>query len=438
MEGRGGRDKAGRGAGADGKPLLRERLAEMCDVLAHRGFKRLAARVGCTVAPLAMVACGGDAGDDSPSLTPVEEWTARAEYGFGDRFEGDAVFGFYLDVRVPADGSRVYVLDAEASEATIRTPDGSLIRRVGRRGEGPGEFSNPGRLVFFDDGFYIKDDRRITRFTMDGELAGTDAFPVGVNYHNAGVQYWAMFSDRSFMALSAIDLMDESLNFYRADHVALLRVLPDGGSWRSETLATLSFEDYFSSVPVDGDTYPLPQRWLAPDHFQPDPGNSSLVVSRTQTELPGVVDFVELSTEGDTLWTRRIRLPPIPLREDSIAAAVEEVAAIIAQSTGNGTPSPQLKRRIRDSWIIPEYWPALRQIHLMSNGEIWFRPPGNDDRRIWYAVRKGEEEGAIRRVFAPEWFVPSDVNDTHVWGIRRDELDVAYVAGLRLERGVGR
>lgn len=409
----------------------------MFDVRVHRRFMRVAATVGCTVALWTLIACGSDAGDDSPTLTPVEEWTARAEYGFGDQFEGDAVFGFYLDVRVPADGSRVYVLDAEASEATIRTPDGSLIRRVGRKGEGPGEFSSPGRLVFFDDGFYIKDDRRITRFTLDGELVGTDAFPRGVNHRNAGVQYWAMFSDRSFMALSAIDLMDESLNFYRADHVALLRVLPDGGSWRSETLATLSFEHYFSSVPVDGDTYPLPQRWLAPDHFQPDPGNSSLVLSRTQTELPGVVDFVELSTEGDTLWTRRIQLPPIPLSEDSIAAAVDEVATVIAQSTGNGTPSPQLKRGIRDSWITPEYWPALRQIRLMSNGEIWFRPPGHDDRRIWYAVRKREEEGAIRRVFAPEWFVPSDVNDTHVWGIRRDELDVAYVAGLRLEREVG-
>ena len=409
----------------------------MFDVPVHHRFMRLAARVGCAVALWAPVACRSDMGDDPLTLTPVEEWTALAEYGFGDQFEGDAVFGYHLDVRVPADGSSVYVLDSEASEATIRTPDGTLIRRVGRKGEGPGEFSRPGGLVFFDDGFYIKDDRRITRFTLDGELVGTDAFPLGVNYRNSGVQYWAMFSDRSFLALSSIDLMDESLNFYRADHVALLRVLPAAGSWRSEILATLSFEDYFSSVPVDGDSYPLPQRWLAPDHFQADPGNGSLVLSRTQTMLPGVVDFVELSTEGDTLWTRRIRLPPIPLTEDSIAAAVEDAATNLAQSAGNGTPSPQLKRRIRDSWIIPEYWPALRRIRLMSNGEIWFRPPGHDDGRIWYAVRKGEEEGAIRRVFAPEWFAPSDVNATHVWGIRRDVLDVAYVAGLRLVPGAG-
>ena len=27
-----------------------------------------------------------------------------------------------------------------------------------------------------------------------------------------------------------------------------------------------------------------------------------------------------------------------------------------------------------------------------------------------------------------------DVNATHVWGVRRDELEVQYVAGLRLAR----
>ena len=407
----------------------------MFDVLFCRGNRGLVARVACAVILWGLAGCAGN--EDSTALTPVEEWTAQAEYEFGDQLEGDALFGFFLDVRVPADGSTVYVLDSEASEVTIRTPNGAVIRRVGRDGEGPGEFSSPARLVFFDDGFYIKDNRRITRFTPDGELVGTDEFPRGVNYHNAGVQYWAMFNDRSFLALSSIDLMDESEALYRADHVALLRILPAGTSGRSETLATLSLKDYFSSVSVDGESYPLAQHWLAPDHFQEDPGNGSIILSRIQAMLPGVVDFVELSTGGDTLWNRRIQLPPIPLREDSVNARVEEMATMIAQSAGHDIASPRLKRRIRDSWTIPEYWPAVRQIRLMSNGDVWFRPPGNDDRRIWYAVRKGENGGAIRKVFAPESFVPHDVNDTHVWGIRRDELEVVFVVGLRLEPGVG-
>ena len=84
--------------------------------------------------------------------------------------------------------------------------------------------------------------------------------------------------------------------------------------------------------------------------------------------------------------------------------------------------------------IIPEYWPATLAIGLRSNGEIWFRPAGEDDPRIWYAVRKREDEGPIRRIVVPESFSPRDANATHVWGVRTDEMGVQYVAGLRLVR----
>lgn len=87
--------------------------------------------------------------------------------------------------------------------------------------------------------------------------------------------------------------------------------------------------------------------------------------------------------------------------------------------------------------VIPEYWPATPGIGLRSNGEVWFRPAGEDDPRIWYAVRKGEDEGPIRRIVVPESFSPLDANATHVWGVRTDEMDVQYVAGLRLVRADG-
>lgn len=33
----------------------------------------------------------------------------------------------------------------------------------------------------------------------------------------------------------------------------------------------------------------------------------------------------------------------------------------------------------------------------------------------------------------PESLRPRDVNDTHLWGTWQDEMDVQYVAGLRLQ-----
>lgn len=66
---------------------------------------------------LGLGACAADRGDDSPALTPVEEWSAEPEHEFGDRFEGDALFGLIVDVRSTVDGSGVYVLDGGTTKA---------------------------------------------------------------------------------------------------------------------------------------------------------------------------------------------------------------------------------------------------------------------------------------------------------------------------------
>ena len=223
------------------------------------------------------------------------------------------------------------------------------------------------------------------------------------------------------------------------EDLAVLRVSEEGATWGVEALALLSLRNWQSSIPVEGSQHPfrLRQPWVTPDHFQIDHLNGSVLVGRSRTINPGVLELIEISVAGDTLWTRSIQLPPIPLRADQVEAELEQTAAMIAELSGDAAASPLLKSRIREAWIIPEHWPAVRETLLMSNGEIWFEPQGQDTPGVWYAVRKGAEQGPIRRVTVPESFQPRDVNATHVWGLRRDELDVGYVTGLLLVRGSG-
>ncbi len=49
----------------------------------------------------------------------------------------------------------------------------------------------------------------------------------------------------------------------------------------------------------------------------------------------------------------------------------------------------------------------------------------------WYAVRRGTDAPA-RRVLLPRSFDVRDASDTHVWGVRKDELGVDHVLGRRL------
>ena len=66
-------------------------------------------------------------------------------------FQGSEPVGF--------DGAgNLYVLDTQASQVVIIDPEGGLVRSVGRKGEGPGEFNIVGGFwVWRDGGFVVRD-----------------------------------------------------------------------------------------------------------------------------------------------------------------------------------------------------------------------------------------------------------------------------------------
>lgn len=389
------------------------------------------------IGPLAAVLLAGCVEESAFTFTAVEDRTTEAEYEIGDQEQGDEFFGPYLDIRAAADGSRIYVLDLQASEATIWTADGTLVERLGRRGEGPGEFQGAGRLGLAAGGFYVRDRLRITMLTPDGELTGTHPFPLEIAYQSFPVQVMDHFSDGSFAAVPSPASLGGSPTSDPTEKLPVLRIREEAGTWRTEELAQLDFRNWQTSFEVEGSSRPVPlaQAWVMPDDFAVDHLNGSVVVKRAPAATPGLIELIEISTGGDTLWAREVQLPPNSLTEEQIDAEVEQWAAMIAASMGRENASPMLKSSIRTAWHIPEYWPVTRVIRLMSNGEIWFESLGTDTLGLWYAVRKGANDGPIKRITVPESFQPLDVTSTHVWGVRRDELDVGYVTGLRLLPG---
>ncbi len=389
-----------------------------------------------TLAACTLAACADETA--LPTLTPVEEWTTQPDYEIGDEMEGDALFAGISSVVPTADGSRVYVLDRQAFEVTIWTPDGTLIGRVGRHGDGPGDFISPGSLYLFDDRFQVAERLRITTFSLGGDLVRADGleramdpYPSGSASLGRGYDAIAMFDDRSVGAISsALQMSHGSMTEELSEDAhPVVRITRDGGFFGVDTLGLLGYLDAWLKLGSRGSFFVVPQPFVSPDEFDVDPRNGSVVFSRSPGPPPVVLELIEVSISGDTLWTRQIHLPPIPVTENEIEAAVDEVPPFLA----DGTPA-EMKDAVRDAMIIPEYWPATLGIRLMSNGEIWFRPAGKDDSGIWYAVRKRVDEGPIRRIVVPESFRPLDANASHVWGVRTDDLGVQYVAGLRLVR----
>ena len=84
------------------------------------------------------------------------------------------LFGSVRGLDVDEEG-RLYVVDSQAREVRVFSPEGRHLFSFGRRGEGPGEFSEPDVIRVRDDGMLVIRDQRNARFSLftpEGEYQG--------------------------------------------------------------------------------------------------------------------------------------------------------------------------------------------------------------------------------------------------------------------------
>lgn len=83
----------------------------------------------------------------------------------------------------------VYAADAADANVKIYDPAGNLVRTVGRKGEGPGEFRRPISVALGRGRFAVGDfNGRISIFTDDGELEDSFVVP-GIIHLNSGISF---------------------------------------------------------------------------------------------------------------------------------------------------------------------------------------------------------------------------------------------------------
>ena len=172
-----------------------------------------AARLHLAVAMAALAPCV-----NAPNLPAQQQdfgdsWITHPEFeiGEGAAGTGPAAFGIVSAVRVLGDGDRILVAEAGSLRATIWTPDGSLIREVGRPGEGPGEFAGGFDIQVHREGFLTIDDRgqRFTSFANDGTFIETIPFPPrSLTSGGRGVRPVALVDDGSVFASPMVSPLD--------------------------------------------------------------------------------------------------------------------------------------------------------------------------------------------------------------------------------------
>ena len=283
---------------------------------------------------------------------------------------GEGEFGWVADADMLPDGSLV-VLDRFSAEVRIFSARGEFVRRIGRRGPGPGELSGGGTLCILllpSDLLALPDisNQAVVVFETAGSHQANLRFDIMEEY----IPQWRVLSGDTLMVLVSTE---ETSSF-------VMRTLD--GDWRD----TVAVKDtpFLGPSPIDG-------RWpLMKDHpLWSASSPERLVVS--QMTQPGLSLF-----EGTTL-RRLIRWSHE--EEDLSEADVDVLLGIAARVIGDPSGNPE---SARSQMAPPERPPVMADVEVGPELIMVqrLRPIEEMDRRILSTIGAAGYGGPVWDVFS--------------------------------------
>jgi hypothetical protein len=381
--------------------------------------------------------CGGDGGSVQAGVvidtvggvervTSTEEgawdaeaavrWTLRTDEAL--RIEPPAsagsddprVFGEVSGVLVDAQ-RRVWVADPMAREIRVFGPEGTLEMRIGRNGEGPGEFRHLSGLTPAPDGIAALDGQlgRVSVFDDQGELVRSFRLerPYMILEHNAPMAFdpRGRFLDRA--RLSRVPGVD-SIGVTAYDAVE-----PP-----STALLLVAEQDL---VMLERNGVPM---MSIPRPFAPPVSMAFGPEGRVYTTRGDSYRIDVSSPDGDRIRILERSPAPVPVGDDEWQASLDVIAEIFADA-GGALPAdlepPSAKA------------PILRLL-VDATGHLWVAEPtsGKEAATTW-AIHDPEGRH-LGRIEIPR-LQPMYIGERHVAGVERDELGVPAVVVIPLDRG---
>ena len=357
---------------------------------------------------LASLACGGEATEELPAWTLVEE---RRIGSSGEGPDGFAdVRGLHVDRR-----GNIWVIEFSTKDLRVFAPDGRHVRTVSRDGKGPGEFSYPDGLAGDRDGLiWVHDpvNQRFSLFDEDGRYVRQ------VSFLSGGYGYiWGGGIDASGEIWNPIIGPDPTgtpgarYQRFRPDGTVRDTVrVPPCGSAEPDLSMYFQAKGSFMQVPFAagpvGGLRLGGESWCAP---------SSLEYRIVARRVPG----------GDSVAAIVGRTEEVPVTAAERADAEEEVRRFF---TRIGAPVPDLGR-------IPGRKPQLLGIRVDESERVWVRRATASGTTTWDLYeRSGRPVATVTAAFAPSVYHPFIVRGDRFYGLVRNEDEVPQVVIARVER----
>ena len=372
--------------------------------------------------------------------------------------ESAALIRSVYDLAIGPD-SAIYVGQVMVPAVTVFSPDGRVLRQIGRAGQGPGDIQLAAFGVgWIGDTLWIADQSRIQLFTTNERVPDeVIEFALPMPQEGTLLTPGRMLADGSVLA-GRRGITDWTA-WVTAPSLALRRISRSG-----EILDTIASVEWSSNA-VEYERVPG-RTWLAPHPLndlppvglneyltalRPD-GSTVVQIGRVQEDgTTPTFDILAISISGDTLLQRTVEY-----ESHEVSSAIEDrladgfAAAIVGDHISPSLRPPvsetmreRQRRAVRSAFRVPEYHPPVRQVVAGTDGTIWLlrelREDGIDVWEIYDA--DGTLEGTIEidqgRTSAVPWFPRLGIalaSRDEIWGTTFDELDVPYIHRYRVDR----
>jgi hypothetical protein len=325
-------------------------------------------------------------------------------------------------------GGVIYARVAPDASVLVFSESGAFVRRIGRRGEGPGEFQLADGHGFVGDTLWVRNwpTPRISLFTRDGSHIATTRTPYDLGRAFASPAGLSGFLPGGRVYVNPplvigvdtrikLPLLLGSRQMQRADTVALL---PNPRGLFIAGIGTWSYD-------------PIPASPLVAISSH---GSGIATVSWDDAEQSAMVVRV-VAPDGTLRWERRFSVSrtiiPRSMRDSLIAVASAKARSQIEAARRRGQPlSGSIETLVSRGLDLPRHFPPARQVVLGLDDSVWIEQGPGLRGGTWLVLDSTGRPS--HRVQTPPGFVLHEASAQLLWGVVTDELDVPYMVKLRI------
>jgi len=362
-------------------------------------------------------------------------WTLEEELRIGS-LSGELEYQFGQIGLIALDSrDRIFVLDMQAREVRVFSPDGTYQQTIGGPGSGPGELGAQVGALFMGPGdtLLIPDlaNQRVNRYAPDGTSLGSfplrleNGLPLSIVATRTGVVA-EQVRPLSLPDRPARDSLDVIVTLATDGSVldTLMRFPPGASLVLNSRGAQRTI---FAAEPV----------WTLSDDMQ-------LFFGITNEYRISVFD-----RDGNLqrIVTKPVEPAPVTERDK------EMMWDVIEQQIRDAVPPQsfmEVMQQARQSIGFAEFFPAFVSMSIGPNGSIWvqhLRPPAEVTEEELETYDMTQDIGSrdwdvfdpdgryLGVVTMPPRFTPRIILGGKIYGVWRDDLDVQYVMLLRIVEG---